>query len=222
MLSMTRTSFFATLICLGTPLALTSGTVNSAQVEDDRGQSPSGGGMYGTYVDKRVRFFSDSLGKAYPIQMEDLLPELMNAIARLSNYPVSETLPRVHRVPHEKIEELACGKKCPALGAYRSGEGIYLDEVLQPETNVFARSVLLHELVHYVQDISADTENSESCDRWYQREQEAYAIQERFLALASSEHRVAFSTLFGNSALLRCRDIAADEVREGSNIQTAP
>ena len=175
---------------------------------------PSAAGMYGTYVDKRVRFFSDSLGRAYPIELEALLPELMHAIDRLSDYSIPKTLPAVHRVPHERIEELACGRKCPALGAYQPGEGIYLDESLQPETNVFARSVLLHELVHYVQDLSAQWENAESCDRWYRREKEAYAIQEHFLALVGSEHRVSFSTLFGYSALLDCKGIAAGEVKQ--------
>jgi hypothetical protein len=98
----------------------------------------------------------------------------------------------VHRVPHEKIEELACGgEKCAVLAAYDSGEGIYIDESLKPETDVFARSVLLHELVHYVQDISNEMVSAEPCQRWSRREQQAYAIQMRFLSLAESESVVA-------------------------------
>ena len=188
----------------------------AAQIDEEQSRVAGGSGMYGTYVEKHVRYFSSSLGSAYPIQMEHLVPELINAIGRLSAYEVPDTLPNVYRVPHERIEELACGRPCPALGAYRSDEGIYLDESLTPETNVFARSVLLHELVHYVQDAAAGMEVVESCERWYQREKEAYAIQEHFLALASSEHRVAFSTLFGYSALLDCEDMA-----EGEAIGTA-
>jgi hypothetical protein len=145
--------------------------------------------------------------------MKDLLPELMGAIGNLSRYSLPETLPKVFVVPHEKIEELACGRKCPALGAYKPGEGIYLDDALQPETNVFARSILLHELVHYVQDLASAKDNRESCERWYQREKEAYAIQEHFLALVGSEHRVSYSTLFGYSALLECQGIASDETK---------
>ncbi len=205
---------FVALTCLGGALALSGTSVYGAQSQGVRVQSPGGAGMYGTYVDKHVRFFSESLGRAYPIDMDSLLPELMRAIGRLSKYPVPTTLPAVYRVPHETIEELACGRKCPALGAYQRGQGIYLDESLQPETNVFARSVLLHELVHYVQDLSAQWEDAESCDRWYRREKEAYAIQEYFLALVGSEHRVSYSTLFENSALLECRGVAAGEVTE--------
>lgn len=205
---------FVALMFLGGALNLSGGPAYGAQAQANQAQTSGSAGMYGTYVDKRVRFFSDSLGRAYPIEMENLLPELMHAVGRLSDYPVPATLPAVYRVPHEKIEEIACGRKCPALGAYRRGDGVYLDDSLQPETNVFARSVLLHELVHYVQDLSAVTEHHESCDHWYRREKEAYAIQEYFLSLVGSEHRVSYSTLFGYSALLDCQGIAAGEVKE--------
>ena len=154
--------------------------------------SSTGPGMYSTYIDKRNRYFSDDLRSSQPIAMEDLLPSLMEAIDRLSQYPIPDSFPPVHRVPHEKIEELACGgKKCAALAAYHSEEGIYIDNALNPETDVFARSVLLHELVHYVQDVSDDFAGAEPCQRWSRREQQAYAIQMRFLALAESESVVA-------------------------------
>jgi hypothetical protein len=155
-------------------------------------QAAGGGGMYSTYIDTGSRrYFSDALRKPFPMAMEDLLPALMDAIDRLSRYPVPEGFPPVHRVAHEKIEELACGGACAALAVYRPGEGIYLDESLMPETDVFARSVLLHELVHYVQDVADNQGEVESCDRWVRREQQAYSIQMRFLSLAGSETVVA-------------------------------
>jgi hypothetical protein len=194
------------LIYLGATLAMMSDIATTAQLSTNDARSSVGTGMYSIYPDTDTHFFSADLGKVYPMEMDDLVPELLKAIFRLSNYPVPDTLPKVHRVAHEKIEELACGKKCPALGAYRSGEGIYLDEVLAPETNVFARSVLLHELVHYVQDVSNKLADGGSCDRWYRSEKEAYGIQEKFLALVGSEHRVSYSTLFGYSALLSCEE----------------
>lgn len=155
--------------------------------------SSEGAGMYSTYIDTRNRYFSDDLRKPHPMAMEDLLPSLMEAIDRLSKYTVPDSLPLVQRVPHEKIEELACGgEKCAALAAYRSGEAIvYIDEALEPETDIFARSVLLHELVHYVQDVSDELIDAEPCRRWSRREQRAYAIQMRFLSLAESELVVA-------------------------------
>ena len=155
--------------------------------------SSDAAGMYSTYIDTRNRYFSDDLRKPHPMTMEDLLPSLMEAIERLSKYTVPDSLPQVQRVPHETIEELACGgEKCAALAAYRPGEAIvYIDEVLEPETDVFARSVLLHELVHYVQDESDELIDAEPCRRWSRREQQAYAVQMRFLSLAESEAVVA-------------------------------
>jgi hypothetical protein len=168
---------------------LPTSTFAGTKAEEHSSASP---GMYSTYIDRRSRYFSDDLRKPQPMAMEDLLPSLMEAIDRLSKYTIPDSLPSVHRVPHEKIEELACGgEKCAVLAAYDSGEGIYIDESLKPETDVFARSVLLHELVHYVQDISNEMVSAEPCQRWSRREQQAYAIQMRFLSLAESESVVA-------------------------------
>jgi hypothetical protein len=102
-------------------------------------------------------------------------------------------LPEVIRVPHERIEAMVCHAKCGALAAYRPGEGIYLDERLKPETQLFDRSILLHELVHYEQDMSDEHGDMRPCQRWYHREQEAYAIQKIFLFMTGSPTRVGYS-----------------------------
>lgn len=177
----------------GAVLGFTS-VVASDQATESNDTPAAGAGMYSTYTDTHSRYFSDALGETDPIAMEDLLPELMKAIDNLSKYSIPDQLPTVHRVPHQRIEELNCGGgKCAALAAYRPGEGIYIDEVLKPETDIFARSVLLHELVHYVQDLSRELASAEPCDRWVRREQEAYAIQKRFLMIVGSQLRVAYS-----------------------------
>ncbi len=174
-------------------LALFSSPALSAAAQVAEENTAAGAGMYSTYVDKRSSYFSDALGNTAPIAMEDLLAELLIAIDRLSKYRVPDEAPPIHRVPHETIEQLACGTECAALAVYRAGEGIYLDEALEPETNIFARSVLLHELVHYVQDASNELAETRPCERWYRREQEAYALQKVFLMLAGSQVRVAYS-----------------------------
>jgi hypothetical protein len=88
---------------------------------------------------------------------------------------------------------LACTSKCGALATYQPGEGIFLDERLRPETNLFDRSVLLHELVHYVQELNHERGDAKPCERWYYREVEAYAIQKTFLMLVGSPVRVGYS-----------------------------
>ena len=180
---------------LGAALALTSGVAASEQDANRKDAPAAGAGMYSTYIDNRSGYFGDELGDTHPIAMKDLLPELLKAIDALSKYSIPDQLPTVHRVPHETIEELNCGgEKCGALAVYRPGEGIYIDDALKPETNIFARSVLLHELVHYVQDVSNELASAEPCNRWYRREQEAYAIQKRFLIIVGSQLRVGYST----------------------------
>lgn len=174
---------------------LSTSTFAATEAEE---HSSAGPGMYSTYTDTRSRYFSDDLRKPHPMAMEDLLPSLMEAIDHLSKYTVPDSLPPVHRVPHEKIEQLTCGgEQCAALAAYISGEGIYIDAALKPETDIFARSVLLHELVHYVQDVSNELASAEPCRRWYRREQEAYAIQKAFLIIVGSQLRVAYSSATG-------------------------
>ena len=182
------------LACLGAALAVTNAIAESDRAEETAGPPAARNGMYSTYIDERSHFFNDDLGKADPIPLAQLVPELLTAIDQLSKYSIPQQLPGVHRVPHRKIEELTCGgATCAALAAYRPGEGIYIDEALEPETDIFARSVLLHELVHYVQDVSNELAGAEACDRWVRREQEAYAIQKRFLMLVGSQVRVAYS-----------------------------
>ncbi len=193
-MSLTWLPSFRVFACLGALLVVPNVVAESKQAVEKKDPPAAGNGMYSTYVDDRSEFFSDELGKADPIPLAQLVPELLTAIDQLSKYAIPQELPGVHRVPHEKIEQLTCGGgKCAALAAYRPGEGIYIDEALKPETDIFARSVLLHELVHYVQDVANELASAEACDRWYRREQEAYAIQKRFLMLVGSQVRVAYS-----------------------------
>ena len=166
---------------------------------DKRILSKSGGaesvGMYSNYADDGSVVSRKYLGNAGVdvLSQGELMPALVSALDQLSKYHRPVALPEIIRVSHERIEAMVCNAKCGALAAYRPGEGIYLDERLQPETNLFDRSVLLHELVHYVQDMSDEHGDMRPCMRWYQREQEAYAIQKIFLFMTGSPTRVGYS-----------------------------
>lgn len=123
----------------------------------------------------------------------ELMPALVSALDQISKYHRLVASPEIIRVPHERIEAMVCNAKCGARAVYRPGEGIYLDDDLKPETDLFARSILLHELVHYAQDMSGEHGDMRPCMRWYQREQEAYAIQKIFLGMTGSPTRVGYS-----------------------------
>jgi len=150
-------------------------------------------GMYSSYGELGVAGSDQYLDDVRAIPMEQLVPALLGAIDKLSKYPRPETMPEVRRVARERIAELACVRPCGVRAIYHPGEGIFMDERMQPETNLFDRSVLLHELVHYVQDLANERGEMEPCKRWYFREFEAYAIQKRFLMLVGSPVRVGYS-----------------------------
>ncbi len=157
----------------------------SAEVDKRVLSKPGSGestGMYSNYADNGGVVSRKYLGNAGVdvLTEAELMPALVSALYQISKYHRLVATPEVIRVPHERIEAIVCNAKCAALAAYRPGAGIYLDERLKPETNLFDRSVLLHELVHYVQDMSDEHGDMRPCERWYQREQEAYAIQKIF------------------------------------------
>ncbi len=151
--------------------------------------------MYSNYADDGSVVSRTYLGNAGVdvLSEAELMPALVSALDQLSKYHRPVALPEIIRVPHERIEAMVCNAKCGALATYRPGEGIYLDDRLKPETQLFDRSILLHELVHYVQDMSDEHGDMRPCMRWYQREQEAYAIQKIFLFMTGSPTRVGYS-----------------------------
>lgn len=150
-------------------------------------------GMYSNYVNEGQSGFDKYLGDTRPLTEAELVPALLSALDQLSKYPRPAVVPEIFRVSQERLQELACTSKCGVLATYQPGEGIFLDERLKPETNLFDRSVLLHELVHYVQELNHERGDAKPCERWYYREVEAYAIQKTFLMLVGSPVRVGYS-----------------------------
>ncbi len=152
-------------------------------------------GMYSTYANDGGVTSRKYLGNAGAdvLSAAELMPALVSALDQISKYHRLVAVPEILRVPHDRIEAIVCNARCAALAAYRPGEGIYLDDTLKPETDLFARSILLHELVHYAQDMNGEHGDMRPCMRWYQREQEAYAIQKIFLFMTGSATRVGYS-----------------------------
>lgn len=125
--------------------------------------------------------------------LDQLVVQLSLAIDRLSNHKVPKTPPHVYRVPHAELENYVCGTNCAIKAWYKPGEGIFLDESLKPESNIFDRSIMLHELVHYFQDMSGYYGGSDPCSRWFHRELNAYAIQNHYLGAVGHPSRVAYA-----------------------------
>ena len=125
--------------------------------------------------------------------LEEVVKQLTVAIDRLSRHRPPKVAPVIRRLSHADMENYVCETNCAIKAWYKPGEGIFLDSILQPETNTFDRSILLHELVHYFQDSSGYYRDASPCDRWLQRELDAYDVQNRYLGAIGSPRRVAYA-----------------------------
>ena len=117
-----------------------------------------------------------------PTALGKLVSELLLAIHLLSGYAIPEEPPRVEFLPHSELEERACGRPCQVYGWFPPGQTVYLDDRLNPLVSMAARGILLHELVHFLQQEEGTFAVAPNCDAWLDREREAYDIQIRWLA----------------------------------------
>ena len=125
------------------------------------------------------------------LSLASLALQLLASIHSLSGYPTTKILPEIHQAPLAEIQQRFCQGACAAQAFYRPDEGVYIDDAFDLANDEFARSVLLHELVHHVQRVSGTFQRIPSeCDRWYAAEREAYVIQNRYLEEMHDRHRV--------------------------------
>ena len=113
--------------------------------------------------------------------LQELVAELLIAVQGLSGHPGPAPPPTVVLVPHGELERAACTGPCDIYGWFPPGATIYLDDRLDPAASVWARGVLVHELVHYLQQESGAYGGRVDCAAWLRREQEAYRVQIRWL-----------------------------------------
>jgi hypothetical protein len=99
----------------------------------------------------------------------------------LSGYPVPDAAPEIHRLPRAALESMVCRTACGVKAFYLKGKGVYIDQSLDLQGDLKARSILLHELVHYVQGRTGKFDTMSDCHGWYTKEYEAYAIQNQYL-----------------------------------------
>lgn len=114
--------------------------------------------------------------------LAQLVVSLMTAVQLYSGLPQPPAPPAVHRVPQSVIADNVCRQPCAGARAFYDAErGVFLDETLDVANDVFARSILLHELVHHAQEHAARDAEVELCKRRWMREVEAYAAQNAYL-----------------------------------------
>jgi hypothetical protein len=135
-----------------------------------------------------------------------ILAELIVAASAISGYPVPADYPDVALIAHEELEQQACGQPCRVYGWAPPGSIIYLDNRLDLEGNLFAKSILVHELTHYLQQESGKYGQRVSCREWIEREREAYLVQFRWLARAQGSPVAVPPEIGGMPWLVSCQD----------------
>lgn len=156
--------------------------------------------MYENYKSDQQKFLDDFDGASTRLEPYELVPVVFRAIQRLSQYTAPLEYPDLIYLPTVELNQLACKSTCTVLGHYAGGREIYLSDRLKPMTNLFDRSVLLHELVHYLQNLQGShqtalsdiSDEDEKCRLWYKREREAYTIQEAYLIAVASPVRAGY------------------------------
>ena len=131
--------------------------------------------------------------------LSSLVVELFTTIQLLAGYPAPQSGPEIHIGPHAVIEEIICRSQCRRIKAfYHPVWGVYVDESLDLAGDAFDRSILLHELMHHVQHSAGAYETLPSdCERRNAEEQEAYKIQNKYLAAIGDPRRIPAGAWMG-------------------------
>ena len=112
----------------------------------------------------------------------ELIAVLLSWTVKLSSYPHPGVPPEIVFKPHDFFVEQACAgnPKCGTVAWYDDEKVIYLDDRIKNNTDAFSRSVVVHELVHYLQDLSGEYKTMD-CNLHAKREREAYSVQRQYL-----------------------------------------
>ncbi len=121
------------------------------------------------------------------MDMTATIAALLSWASLISGYPEPDHPPTLEYQPHTFFVKEACGgQECKAVGWYNDKDVIYIDDRLRGENSTFISSLIVHELVHYLQDYSGKF-NTFSCADQIAREREAYAVQREYVAKAHGE-----------------------------------
>lgn len=128
-----------------------------------------------------------------------LIVELLATIHMMVAYPGGQPPPQVHLVSEHEIQQRVCaGRPCRVKAFYHPEWGIFVADTLDVRDNAFDRSILLHELVHYLQKATGKFDGVPGhCARRNAQELEAYDIQNRYLAAQHTLQRALATGVIG-------------------------
>lgn len=113
--------------------------------------------------------------------MNALCMHLLAAAAFFAEYEPPDYCPRIELLPAAEIRHYICpGANCATVGLYIYGQERLLIDDNSKLDDVSTRSVILHELVHFLQDRAGETRDR-SCHATLLRERVAFWAQEQYL-----------------------------------------
>jgi len=128
-----------------------------------------------------------------PVDVNALCMTFLLFLNQQAVYEVLDTCPTVRVIDVTNLQEMACGgSDCPAKAFYNlDDKTIYLSNELDLE-NAVHKSILLHELVHYAQDVTGKWIHHDvsECRSFLMRELAAFKVQERYLLDNNIQHPV--------------------------------
>jgi hypothetical protein len=173
-------------------------------------------GMYSTSVaSSESSRMARLMDRSQIDSMPELVDSLLDTIARMSNYRKPDFTPRVSKVARAEIERTVCSGPCPVKAYHLPEAGIFIDDSLIPETDLVHRSILLHELVHFLQDVNGEGAGLDECGRWLQREREAYWLQNQYLALIGNSS--SYHMMVANQSWIAANRTTCDVWRRAVN-----
>jgi len=116
--------------------------------------------------------------------MQELVESLLVWTVALTGYEQPDELPVVEAVSQQHLIQTLCDNQyCTAVAYYDTAtQTIYYDERMRLEQDQNARSFIVHEMVHYLQDLNGELVPAEMhCEERIDKELEAYRVQQRFL-----------------------------------------
>ncbi|MBW8034204.1 MAG: hypothetical protein FVQ79_00620 [Planctomycetes bacterium] len=126
--------------------------------------------------------------------MKELYYELMVYAALVSGYPMPDVLPDVYFVEQEFFNETICQgiKKCSIVGWYIDQsdaekykevkhQDVYINNIGHQFSTEFTNSVIVHEFVHFNQDLAGLMKRNPEYSDEFRLEYKAYYVQNKYL-----------------------------------------
>jgi hypothetical protein len=140
-------------------------------------------------------------------ELAALAAKLLLTLQVLSGYPQPEAPPPVELVTPAELRRHACQGNCQVQAMYLPQRGVLISDRLDPVHDVRARAVLLHELVHYAQHLAGRWNDRPPCERYFLREREAYAVENRYLARYGEPPSHGLMMLMQGWDISRCEEL---------------